>query len=113
MSAPQVGRRTFWATILSCRILTSLPFWHSSRNCQNIGAYMMGLSGKLLIDCPKPAKSTSINFCITETKRICFWKKKYEKIQKKCKMPEKKKKRKTTWKTNETNQRSKLKVLKR
>jgi hypothetical protein len=71
----------------------------------------MGLSGKLLIDCPKPAKSTSINFCITETKRICFWKKKRENPEK-MQNARKKEKRKTTWKTNETNQRWKLKVLK-
>ncbi len=53
----------------------------------------MGLSGKLLIDCPKPAKPTSINFCITETKRMSFLKKKCEKIHKKGKMPEKKEKK--------------------
>ncbi len=63
----------------------------------------MGLSGKLLIDCPKPAKSTSINFCIAETKRISFWKKKNEKIQKKCKMPEKKKKEKRKKKNDMEN----------
>jgi hypothetical protein len=74
----------------------------------------MGLSGKLLIDCPNRnlRNPPVLIFVLPKPSELVFGRKKRENPEK-MQNARKKEKRKTTWKTNETNQRWKLKVLKR